>query len=79
MPPEETWQHVREDEVDCVQELTGSLGIWRAQIDVAPACKGTGHKEAMSKTRDMYLEWRVERLRFTIEDDAKGWSMENWN
>ena len=55
-----------------------SPGIWRSQADVKPASIGPGHKAAIRETRDLYTEWKIERLRFVIEEGVKGWRIEEW-
>lgn len=32
----------------------------------------------MQEVRGFYLEWRVERLKFVVEEGAKGWNIVNW-
>lgn len=54
------------------------LGIWRDIADARPASAGPGHKEAARATRDMYTEWKLERLRFEIGDGAATWSITPW-
>jgi hypothetical protein len=37
-----------------------------------------GHAQAMHEVRGLYLEWRVERLRFIVEEGAKSWRIVQW-
>jgi hypothetical protein len=37
-----------------------------------------GHAQAMLEVRGLYLEWRVERLRFIVEEGAKSWRIVQW-
>ncbi|KAL9101096.1 MAG: hypothetical protein Q9163_003611 [Psora crenata] len=52
--------------------------VWRKYEDARPASIGPGHKAAMRATMNLYTEWRIERLKLTIEDNAAGWSIEEW-
>lgn len=58
--------------------LTHPPGIWRDFADARPASVGPGHKEAMRATIDMYTEWKLERLRFEIDDGAGAWRITPW-
>lgn len=57
-------------------------GIWRAATDTKPASSGEGHKAAARATIHLYTEWKIERLRFTVDDDGAGgvgdWAIEDW-
>lgn len=37
-----------------------------------------GHVKVMQEARGFYQEWRVERLRFVIEEGAKEWDIVDW-
>ncbi|KAK6363695.1 hypothetical protein TWF730_001115 [Orbilia blumenaviensis] len=52
--------------------------IWRHRDDAKLGGGGPGHVRAMEAVRNIYLEWRVERLKFTVEDNASGWSIGKW-
>ncbi len=60
------------------KKLTRDTGIWRNFADARPASVGPGHKEAMRATVNMYTEWKLERLRFEIDDGARAWSITPW-
>ncbi|CAF9941239.1 hypothetical protein IMSHALPRED_002486 [Imshaugia aleurites] len=52
--------------------------IWRNFADARPASVGPGHRDAMRATINMYTEWKLERLRFEIDDGARAWSITPW-
>ncbi|KAI9679124.1 MAG: hypothetical protein M1829_001794 [Trizodia sp. TS-e1964] len=52
--------------------------IWRDRADAAPGSAGEGHRAAAAATRGFYEEWKIERLRLTIDDGAQSWSISNW-
>lgn len=53
-------------------------GVWDKREDATRAGGGEGHREAAKKTANLYSEWRIERLRFEIEDNAEQWSIQEW-
>ncbi|TGJ71895.1 hypothetical protein EYR41_003822 [Orbilia oligospora] len=52
--------------------------IWRHRDDAKLGGGGPGHVRAMEAVRNIYLEWRVERLKFVVEHDASEWSISKW-
>ncbi|EPS36727.1 hypothetical protein H072_9704 [Dactylellina haptotyla CBS 200.50] len=52
--------------------------VWRHRDDAKKGGAGPGHVRAMEAVRNIYLEWRVERLKLTVEDDASAWSIGKW-
>ena len=56
--------------------------VWRHQRDARPAGSGEGHRQAAKATRELYTEWKIERLALNIEDDGwggvGGWAIEEW-
>ncbi|KAF3929303.1 hypothetical protein AA313_de0208124 [Arthrobotrys entomopaga] len=52
--------------------------IWRHRDDAKKGGAGPGHVRAMEAVRNIYIEWRVERLKLVIEDDASSWSISKW-
>ncbi|KAF8533151.1 hypothetical protein BDD12DRAFT_810412 [Trichophaea hybrida] len=52
--------------------------LWRDRSDAKRGGAGKGHAKAMEEVRGLYLEWHVERLRFTVEDGVKGYSIGKW-
>jgi len=52
--------------------------IWRNREDAKIGGAGPGHARAMEAVRGIYLEWRVERLKLVIEEDAASWGIEKW-
>ncbi|KAK6495350.1 hypothetical protein TWF481_003374 [Arthrobotrys musiformis] len=52
--------------------------IWRHRGDAKIGGGGPGHVRAMEAVRNIYLEWRVERLKLIVEDDASEWRIEDW-
>lgn len=54
------------------------IGIWRKHEDARPASAGPGHKAAMRATISMYSEWKIEQLKFVIEDDVSNWYIQQW-
>ncbi|KAF3935089.1 hypothetical protein ABW19_dt0201694 [Dactylella cylindrospora] len=52
--------------------------VWRHRDDAKRGGSGPGHVRAMEAVRGIYLEWRVERLKLIIEDNAAAWSIERW-
>lgn len=49
--------------------------IWRDREDACRGGSGPEHAKAMSQTRVLYSEWKVERLSLSIDADAKNWSV----
>ncbi|KAL8819502.1 MAG: hypothetical protein Q9191_007722 [Dirinaria sp. TL-2023a] len=52
--------------------------VWDTREDAARAGGGQAHREAAKKTEKLYSEWRMERLRLDIGDDADQWSIQAW-
>ncbi|KAL2043595.1 hypothetical protein N7G274_003902 [Stereocaulon virgatum] len=52
--------------------------IWRKREDAGPGSVGPGHRAAVKATVSMYSEWKIERLRFVIEDDVSSWYIQQW-
>ncbi|KAK6515529.1 hypothetical protein TWF506_007861 [Arthrobotrys conoides] len=52
--------------------------IWRHRDDAKLGGGGPGHVRAMEAVRNIYLEWRVERLKLVVEDNASEWSIDKW-
>ncbi|KAF3199629.1 hypothetical protein TWF679_001248 [Orbilia oligospora] len=52
--------------------------IWRHRDDAKLGGGGPGHVRAMEAVRNIYLEWRVERLKLVVEHDASEWSIGKW-
>ena len=59
-------------------DLWDLIGVWRRYEDARPGSAGPGHKAAIKATRELYTEWRIERLRLVIEDGVAGWRIEEW-
>ena len=52
--------------------------LWRNREDAKRGLGGKGHHKAASAVRVLYTEWKIERLRLTITDDAASWSITEW-
>ncbi|KAK6356450.1 hypothetical protein TWF718_000809 [Orbilia javanica] len=52
--------------------------IWRHRDDAKLGGGGPGHVRAMEAVRNIYLEWRVERLKLVVEENASEWSIGKW-
>ncbi|KAF3905470.1 hypothetical protein ABW20_dc0106299 [Dactylellina cionopaga] len=52
--------------------------IWRHRDDAKKGGAGPGHVRAMEAVRNIYLEWRVERLKFVVEKGGTAWSIGKW-
>ncbi|KAA8909164.1 hypothetical protein FN846DRAFT_628555 [Sphaerosporella brunnea] len=52
--------------------------LWRNRSDAKRGGAGKGHAQAMLEVRGLYLEWRVERLRFIVGEGAKSWRIVQW-
>jgi len=55
--------------------MTNFAGIWNTGEDAKRGGRGEGHREAARATVKLYSEWRVERLRFEIGENAEQWSI----
>ncbi|KAE8452374.1 hypothetical protein EG329_001074 [Mollisiaceae sp. DMI_Dod_QoI] len=53
--------------------------VWRNAEDARRGSVGVAHKKAAGATRLLYTEWKIERLRLTINDDATDWEITEWN
>lgn len=53
-------------------------GIWRARKDASSGVKGAGHAQAMRETRKLYVEWKVERLKLVVGENALDWDITQW-
>lgn len=47
--------------------------LWRSVDDLHKVSKGPEHAKARAATRRMYDEWRFEKFRLVIEEDATGY------
>ncbi|KAI5800075.1 hypothetical protein EDC01DRAFT_648830 [Geopyxis carbonaria] len=52
--------------------------LWRNREDAKIGGAGPDHARAMREVRELYLEWRVERLRLVIDENAKGFQIIKW-
>ncbi|MCJ1243750.1 hypothetical protein MMC30_000947 [Trapelia coarctata] len=52
--------------------------IWRAREDASSGAMGAGHAQAMRETRKLYLEWKVERLKLIVGENALDWEITQW-
>jgi hypothetical protein len=52
--------------------------VWRSPHDARIGSLGEAHRKAAGATRFLYTEWKIERLRLTIKDDAKEWAISEW-
>ncbi|KAI9851817.1 MAG: hypothetical protein M1838_002675 [Thelocarpon superellum] len=52
--------------------------VWRERNDARQGSKGDGHRRAVLATQGLYTEWKLERLRLTIHDDARAWDIAEW-
>ncbi|KAJ6259068.1 hypothetical protein Dda_5965 [Drechslerella dactyloides] len=52
--------------------------VWRHRDDAKKGGSGPGHIRAMEAVRSIYLEWRVERLKFVVEENVSSWSIDKW-
>jgi hypothetical protein len=39
---------------------------------------GEAHRRAAGAARSLYTEWRIERLKLLIKDDAADWEITPW-
>ncbi len=39
---------------------------------------GPAHRKAAGVTRFLYSNWRIDRHRLTIRDDAESWELIDW-
>jgi len=54
------------------------VGVWRAREDASSGVSGSGHARAMRETRKLYMEWKVERLKLFVGDNALHWKIVKW-
>ncbi|KAG9244921.1 hypothetical protein BJ878DRAFT_420344 [Calycina marina] len=52
--------------------------VWRSTHDARIGTVGPAHKIAAGAARNHYTEWKIERLRLSIKNDAREWSITNW-
>lgn len=52
--------------------------VWRNQEDAKIGSVGEAHRRAAGATRFLYTEWRIERLKLLIKDDAADWEITKW-
>ncbi|AEO67238.1 uncharacterized protein THITE_2116117 [Thermothielavioides terrestris NRRL 8126] len=52
--------------------------IWRSQEDAKKGGIGPAHRKAAGAARSLYSFWKIDRLKLTIEDDVKGWTITDW-
>ncbi|TVY20050.1 UPF0643 protein PB2B2.08 [Lachnellula arida] len=52
--------------------------VWRSLHDARVGSVGEAHRQAAGAARQLYSEWKIERLRLLIKDDAKEWEINQW-
>lgn len=52
--------------------------VWRCLQDAKVGSVGEAHRQAAGAARQLYTEWKIERLRLLIKDDAKEWEINQW-
>ncbi|TVY88455.1 UPF0643 protein [Lachnellula willkommii] len=52
--------------------------VWRSLHDAKIGSVGEAHRQAAGAARQLYSEWKIERLRLLIKDDAKEWEISQW-
>lgn len=52
--------------------------VWRDYEDSKRGSAGKGHRQAAKETRVLYTEWKIDRLRLQVDEDAKAWSIVDW-
>ncbi|EPE36651.1 hypothetical protein GLAREA_08814 [Glarea lozoyensis ATCC 20868] len=52
--------------------------VWRSPHDARVGSVGEAHRKAAGATRSLYTEWKIERLRLLIKDDAQDWEISEW-
>ncbi|RFU35926.1 hypothetical protein B7463_g390, partial [Scytalidium lignicola] len=52
--------------------------VWRSQHDARVGSVGPAHEQAAGAARKLYTEWAIERLRLSINDGAREWSITKW-
>ncbi|TVY25797.1 UPF0643 protein [Lachnellula hyalina] len=52
--------------------------VWRNLHDARVGSVGEAHRKAGGAARQLYTEWKIERLRLLIKDDAKEWEISQW-
>lgn len=53
--------------------------VWRSQEDARIGSIGEAHRRAAGAARKLYTEWRIERLKLTIQDGATEWEIGDWD
>lgn len=56
----------------------GRVGIWRNREDAAAGGGGPWHKQARAAAREMYDRITFHTHKLVIEEDVKGWSLEDY-
>lgn len=52
--------------------------VWRTLEDARIGSVGEAHRRAAGAARSLYTEWRIERLKLLIKDDAAAWEITQW-
>ncbi|TVY46223.1 UPF0643 protein [Lachnellula occidentalis] len=52
--------------------------VWRNLHDARIGSVGEAHRKAAGAARQLYTEWKIERLRLLIKGDAKEWEITQW-
>jgi hypothetical protein len=62
-------------------ELLGNLAtcIWRIRDDARRGSTGEGHRRAALAARQVYTEWKIERLALVIGDGVETWDIVDWD
>ena len=53
-------------------------GVWRELEDAKRGSQGEGHRQAVRSTSKLYTEWKVERLRLSIGENAQHLEITDW-
>ncbi len=52
--------------------------VWRTREDARLGGVGPAHRRAAGATRQLYTEWKIERLGLMIRDAAEKWEISEW-
>ncbi|KAH0544961.1 hypothetical protein FGG08_000887 [Glutinoglossum americanum] len=53
--------------------------VWRRRDDARRGSAGEGHRRAALAARQMYTEWKIERLALVIRDGVETWDIVDWD
>ena len=65
-------------DVSMSHEANVSAGVWRELEDAKRGSQGEGHRRAVRSTSKLYTEWKVERLKLSIGENAQHLEITDW-